>query len=363
MAKYTLLEYIEATGTQHIDTGVIPTQATGFEIDFLSNNKIGASDYGCIMGCRQSSGKNEFQLTTYSNNLSVYSGTIAWGSTRKSAGLVVGERMTTSCHNLAYSNSLGYSCEIAKVEGAIAPSPLLVFELNQVNNTAGQHGKGRLYGLKLYDGDTLIRDYVPCKNEDGEIGLWDLVEDKFYGNAGTDTFIAGAEVVPVDPNSFYYYNGLKLPAPPDGFAGHMLLVNDAETSQYVMCYGSFYRYPFDPKPIVCPSASLPTCYAITAGETQWEEVPLIPDGGEEKWVSVCSPNEFIWTNQDIYWLDSETASNPTSEVACYGSTAVLAPEEPEEPEEPVPVTPIDAYSNSLVAGCLTGCLIRGWRGK
>jgi hypothetical protein len=160
----------------------------------------------------------------------------------------------------------------------------------------------------------------------------------------------------------YLYNGVKLPEPPLGFTGHMLLVNDAETNQYVMCYGSFYRYPFDTKPIASPSANLPTCYAIKAGMTQWSETTIIPEGGDGTWTLVASANEFIWTNQDIYWLDSETASNPTSEVAYYGSTAELAPEEPDEPvvpDEPV----LDPYSTSLMQGYLVGCRLRAMRGK
>lgn len=127
----------------------------------------------------------------------------------------------------------------------------------------------------------------------------------------------------------YLYNGVKLPEPPLGFSGHMLLLYDNETSQYAMCYGSFYRYPFDQKPIASPIASLPTFYAIKAGMSRWVEVTFTPDDGEGKWVAVASADEYIWTNTDIYWLDSETASEPTAEVAYKGTTAVLVQDEPE----------------------------------
>ena len=54
----------------------------------------------------------------------------------------------------------------------------------------------RLYSCKIwkaitYEGVPLVRDFIPCKNASGEVGLWDDVNSVFYGNAGTGTFIAG----------------------------------------------------------------------------------------------------------------------------------------------------------------------------
>jgi hypothetical protein len=52
-----------------------------------------------------------------------------------------------------------------------------------------------MYSRKIYNNGVLIRDYIPVQmKETGEIGLWDKSEKKFYGNAGSGTFIAG-EVV------------------------------------------------------------------------------------------------------------------------------------------------------------------------
>lgn len=54
---------------------------------------------------------------------------------------------------------------------------------------------GRIYYLKLYENGVLIHDYVPCKNKDGIIGLYDNVEDKFLTSATTDLeLVAGPEV-------------------------------------------------------------------------------------------------------------------------------------------------------------------------
>ena len=51
--------------------------------------------------------------------------------------------------------------------------------------------KGRIYYLKIYNNGTLIRNLLPCKNENGMVGMYDIIEKKFYNNNGTGTFIAG----------------------------------------------------------------------------------------------------------------------------------------------------------------------------
>lgn len=54
-----------------------------------------------------------------------------------------------------------------------------------------------VYYCKIYDNGTLIRNFIPAKrNSDNVLGLYDIVNSKFYTNAGTGTFIAGPEKTP-----------------------------------------------------------------------------------------------------------------------------------------------------------------------
>ena len=62
------------------------------------------------------------------------------------------------------------------------------------SSSASEYARGKLYSAKIYDGNTLVRNFIPCKNPDGVIGMWDDVNSVFYGNAGTGNFTAGAEV-------------------------------------------------------------------------------------------------------------------------------------------------------------------------
>lgn len=49
----------------------------------------------------------------------------------------------------------------------------------------------KLYYCKIWDNGSLVRNFVPCKNTSGILGLYDIVNNVFYTNAGTGTFTAG----------------------------------------------------------------------------------------------------------------------------------------------------------------------------
>ena len=53
---------------------------------------------------------------------------------------------------------------------------------------------GRLYGAKMWDNGVLVRNFIPCKLANGTIGAYDIANFKFYGNAGSGTFIGGPEL-------------------------------------------------------------------------------------------------------------------------------------------------------------------------
>ena len=52
----------------------------------------------------------------------------------------------------------------------------------------------RLYGFKVYEDTVLIRDYIPSKDSDGIVCLYDKINDEYlYDATGTNTFEYGEE--------------------------------------------------------------------------------------------------------------------------------------------------------------------------
>ena len=53
---------------------------------------------------------------------------------------------------------------------------------------------GKIHSFKLYDGNVLVLDLIPVRrNSDNVLGMYNRVNGEFYANAGTDTFVAGAD--------------------------------------------------------------------------------------------------------------------------------------------------------------------------
>ena len=50
------------------------------------------------------------------------------------------------------------------------------------------------YGLKIYDEDKLIRDFEPCMNKDGAIGVYDFVSNEFFKLNGVESYKVEEEV-------------------------------------------------------------------------------------------------------------------------------------------------------------------------
>ena len=200
---YTQLDYIASTGTQYIDTGIVPNQNTGFEIEFLSNNEISSTsgEFGAILGAREKSSVNELQLTSYTTKDSGHNGTLRFGSTSYNANIIANEKNIISLKNKVYtSNNV-----VQTVEGEfISPSTLSLFALNQ-NDTATQFGSVRIYSCKIYDGNKLVRDFVPC-DYNGEAGLYDLVYGLFYVNQGEGQFVKPV-VLPSEYQPVEYIEG------------------------------------------------------------------------------------------------------------------------------------------------------------
>ncbi|MBR6690527.1 MAG: hypothetical protein IKL65_04275 [Bacilli bacterium] len=197
-SQYQEVEHIESTGTQYIDTGIIPNQYTGFDIIFLTKNSLIStpsgtiSGYGSVMGARQASSNKEFQLTTYSATGGNYFGTLRYNNTSNNAGITPNVKMHVTLLNKVYTDNNGAKTTLSGT--FTAPVTLTVFALNN-NGTITQHGIVQLYSLKLYNESTMIRNFIPCyRKSDGEIGLYDTIENKFYSNEGTEKFMKGNDI-------------------------------------------------------------------------------------------------------------------------------------------------------------------------
>ena len=181
---YAKLEYIESTGTQYINTGFNPNQDTRVIMDAQLNDYTDVSPLSAYFGAAD--GSTYFRLmdpSTGNNNLVVYYNTVysnRWDVPIGIRRIIDMNGSVTTIDNVTKSYSEG-TFQLAV--------PLFLFASSTKTGSANYLSKGKLYSCQIYDAGVLIRDFVPCLNESGVAGLWDKVEGKFYGNAGTGEFV------------------------------------------------------------------------------------------------------------------------------------------------------------------------------
>ena len=187
-AGYTKLQYIQSTGTQWIDTGFKPNQNTRIKMDC---NVIGFNAVDAFLfGARISSGNTAFCLAADDANTQWFA--LYGNAVLNPTGTCTGKHSIDFNQNVLTLDGENFTFEKATFQSSYN---LLLFATITNGSVDSQRGKMAVYSCQLYDNGTLIRDYVPCKNPSGVVGLYDLTGEQFYGNSGTGVFYAGPPVV------------------------------------------------------------------------------------------------------------------------------------------------------------------------
>ena len=185
--KYTPVKYLESTGTQYIDTNYKPNGNTIIELKYQTptQNTIQQGLFGA-----RDNGNNRFTLFTGS----VKNGFQADYATSDSL-LYYDQNIPgvdgTAINVIKMSNSFTINNnDIKKIsKGIFQNSQNMYLFANNNNGIAQLPMKGYIWYFKIYEGDTLVRDYIPVIDSSGRPCLYDKVEDKFYYNEGSREFL------------------------------------------------------------------------------------------------------------------------------------------------------------------------------
>lgn len=220
-SEYTRVDYIESSGTQYINTGVIGKKETKVEMQFkFASIPSGAN---IIFGCNaerfcvfrlKSGGSFSAQVSSFSVDPSIFG--------------VVGTHYNVK---VDYDNT-----DMININGTVATNsravPSFTTGINcylfagNVNGTASNFSFIKLYSCKIYDDNTLLRNFVPCyKNSDNKIGLYDTVNNVFYENQGTGNFTYGAEQIISNNTEFRKYAK-------ELYSGYIDILNDNGENLY-----------------------------------------------------------------------------------------------------------------------------------
>lgn len=181
---YTLLEYIQSSGTQYIDTGYNPNQNTQviIDADILDSNSSGDRYISAVnIGSGYWTIRLKANFTGYAAR---YPGAALTNVTH--SGDLYGRHVFNQNKNVVQIDDAPAVTFTASTWTSPRSLPLLCYR--STATAFSGHINAKLYSCQIYDDGTLVRDYVPCVNASGEYGLYDKANSEFYGNSGSGAF-------------------------------------------------------------------------------------------------------------------------------------------------------------------------------
>ena len=199
---------------QFVNTGWCMTPQTKIEVDFtlLDPTTTWQCIFGALKGCGLLSalaidGNKKFVWTLNDgDNYSWQATGIVADSARHTFTLDIPNATVT----LANVEGTEYTGTISQIPTTTATTPLLLFGRAQTNETGtvtwGSASSVRIYGMRIWNGNTLVRDYEPRLVDNVE-GLYDTVNDTFNtpdlsGSASTGKFrlTCGGNIISTSAN-------------------------------------------------------------------------------------------------------------------------------------------------------------------
>lgn len=185
MPQCSVLEYLEPTGAQYINTGLYPTSETKIEIKVRRN----AFSDQCLFGSRKSSSSADrfvsFMSTTTNAHCQFYN---------QSYGITVPDYTGVDIVIELSKDGYYYNGELLQAVPQTAFTGgyrLALFALNQAGTPERHISDTWIYYCKIWESGVLIRDYIPVLVGSDLVCLYDKVEKKIYLNRGSGSFAAG----------------------------------------------------------------------------------------------------------------------------------------------------------------------------
>ncbi len=203
--------YIEADGTSGISTGYRMKGTSRLEVDFAlteqteqvrlfgddANHETSLNTVLYVSG-----GSSHFAITT-GNGTSTATRYKAGTDTVRHTAIVdlpndQVSLLTDGASDL--DNTTGVSGGFSGIEASM-PLPLFGRWGNDYASSFANCAKARIYGVKIYENNVLVRDFVPCL-KDGVACFKDLVGGGFIVGEDTSAFTAGGDVPTYDDDAY-----------------------------------------------------------------------------------------------------------------------------------------------------------------
>jgi len=184
---YTQVEYLQSSGTQYIDTGIVPSAGIKASGSFAILDTTAARNY--IFGTTNG-GSGRFQFSYSSQAF------FGCGGAYSQPSLTV----NTNRHNfVADKNTFtidGNTVYTPTSNQFSGDRTIVVFGLHDNSNITNL-ASIKVWSLQIYNDESLVQDLVPARRDsDGVLGMYDTVSGNFFTNQGSGKFYAPDQWVP-----------------------------------------------------------------------------------------------------------------------------------------------------------------------
>lgn len=178
--------YLQSTGTQYINTGVVPTNSTGLHVYAVLSDNVDRY----FIGSRKDGGNTRYGIGHSSNGFYY-----CWNDYQTS------NRLTGSTGEfyLNYNNDKKF-ISIYNDDNRTSNLPNLSFTPTHpiyVFGASGHNGGGaacKIYYMQITQNTTISMDLIPVRV--GTVGyMYDKVSKTLFGNIGTGNFILGPDII------------------------------------------------------------------------------------------------------------------------------------------------------------------------
>ena len=195
LSNYIPIEYLESTGTQYIDTGIVQSyykQNILVEITFQFTDLVPGDTnraFGVASSSVSSSSSNYFMPLFTRDNY--FQSNVGVGGSDISTITADRKKHTAIINTIdgifeIDGNNFKYTSNIADINGTV-----YLFGTHYISEVP-RLGILKIHRVIFKDrNNSLVRDFIPVLDKDGVPCMFDNVEGKFYYNSGTGNFIAG----------------------------------------------------------------------------------------------------------------------------------------------------------------------------
>ena len=189
--------YLESTGTQYIDTNIIPTAQTGAYAKWsLTNIKNYSNVLACLGISTDDTADNVFMLPHWNG----YNNAYLCGFMSRTSGVIRLENQPAPTLYSIHESRLNYynSGEVyidTTLMGSVDNTyenlendlPLYLFGCNKLNSLSTEDSMiGRIYRATITEGEEVVMDLIPCLDDKGKPCMYDLVNQTPFYNANVE---------------------------------------------------------------------------------------------------------------------------------------------------------------------------------